>query len=104
MDCPGLNEEQIILVDGDLLQIFHHRAVCNCPAHLGLCAVLLESVDQLRLASGIQHIPHLGLAQLAVFVLLCVGIGGMHLHRQIFLGVDEFDKDRQSVLALMARP
>lgn len=52
------DKEQIILVDGDLLQIFHHRAVCDRSAHLGLCAVLLESVDQLRLASGFQHIPH----------------------------------------------
>ena len=86
------------------MQIFHHRAVCNRPAHLGLCAVLLESVDQPRIASGIQHIPHLGLAQLAVFVLLRIGVGGMHLHRQVFLGVDEFDEDRQRVLALVAFP
>ena len=28
----------------------------------------------------------------------------MHLHRQIFLGVDEFDEDRQRVLALVALP
>lgn len=53
--------------------------------YLGLCAVLLESVDQLRIASGIQHIPHLGLAKLPVFILLRIGIGGVYLHRQIFL-------------------
>ena len=84
------------------MQIFHHRAVCDCPAHLGLRTVLLESVDQLRIASGIQHIPHLGLAKLTVFVLLCVGVGGVYLHRQIFLGIDKFDEDRQSILTLVA--
>ena len=46
---------------------------------------------------SIQHIPHLGLAKLTVFVLLCVGVGGVYLHRQIFLGIDKFDEDRQSI-------
>ena len=84
------------------MQIFHHRAVCNRPAHLGLCAVLLESVDQLRIASGIQHIPHLGLAQLSVFIFLRILVCRMDLNGQIFLGVDEFDEDGQSIFALVA--
>ena len=101
MDRTCLNKEQVILMDGHLLQVSHHRAVRNGLADFFLCAVLLESIDQLCIPSGIQHIPHLGLAQLAVLVLLCVGVGGMHLYRQVFLGIDEFDKDRQRIFALM---
>ena len=88
-------------MDGHLLQVLHHCSIHNCLADFFLCAVLLKTIHELCVLAGIQYIPHFRLAKLPVFMLLCEGVGRMHLYRQVFLGIDEFDKDRQRVFTLM---
>ena len=52
-------------------------------------------------ASGVEgvyivttHNVHFRFAKLSVFVLLCISIIGMHLHRKILPGIDELDQNR----------
>ena len=103
MDCPRLNKKQIILLDWNPLQVFHQGAIGDCIPHLLFGVLPFKTVHEFCVLTGIQHIPHLSFAQLTVFVLLRVSIRGMHLHRQIFLGIDKLDKNRQCIFALVAR-
>ena len=86
------NKEQVVLLDGNALEITQQSAVCDGLPDFGLGAIMFQAVDQVGVLGGIQHIPHLALAVLAIFVLHGVGVIGMYLHRQVLFGIDELDQ------------
>ena len=94
MDGTGFNVEQIVLLHRHLLQIFLHRAVLNAPAQLLLRHIMIQTVYQLRVLFRIEHIPHLRLTELPVFMLTGIRIGGMYLDGQIFFRIDQLDENR----------
>ena len=62
----------------------------SVPVH-----VMGEAVDQIRAGSGVHDVPHFALAELSVFMLFCVGIVRMHLHRKVGGRINEFDENRK---------
>ena len=64
--------------------------------------ILLEAVVESRALLAVQDVPHLGLA---VLPLMGEGIlvGGVYLHRQVSLGVDELDEEREVIILLAGR-
>ena len=59
------------------------------------CRAGLEPQNQRCAGIGVQDVPHLGLAQLAVLVHQCIFIVGMNLQREILLSVQQFHEQRE---------
>ena len=95
MDRSRFYKEKIPLPDRNILQISGQLSFFDCFPDFFLCAVSSESVHKSGILCRIQHIPHFRLAQLSMLMFLCICICRMHLHRQIFPGVNKFDQQRQ---------
>ena len=81
VDGARLDVEHIVPAHRHLLQVFHHAALRQRPAQRGGVGVPVQAVHQMRVLRGVQHVPHFGLAQLAVLLPGGKFVAGMHLHR-----------------------
>ena len=90
-----LDKKDVIFRHRDGLQIGFHGAVFNTSSQNLRGNIPAQAVNQLRALCRIQHIPHLRLAPLPIFVDCGICVRGMHLHRQILFRVDELDKNGQ---------
>ena len=81
MNGSGRNEENIVLSDRHPLQMLLESSVLRSLLHSVPVHVMGEAVDQIRAGCCVHDVPHLALAELSVFMLFCVGIVRMHLHR-----------------------
>ena len=95
MDRTRLNKKQIILSDRNLLQIIHKCPICNSLSHLPFGAVTLQTIHQLCISAGIQHIPHFRFSQLSLLVLPCILIRRMHLNGEIPFCINKFNQNRK---------
>ena len=103
MDGTRRDEKKVIPVNGELLQVFLDRSIRDCPAQLLSLAAAPETIDQLGVRLCVQHIPHLGFAQLAVFMEPCVIVSGMDLNGQVFFRVNELNEDGKPRFAPVPR-
>ena len=102
MESTGLDEENVPLLDRNAAELLHEGVVLDSLAEFLLAELLIEAVDELRVGSGVNDVPHLGLA-VVVFVFVGVFIVGVNLHGQVVLGVDELYQHGEAVSALKAR-
>ena len=91
----GRNEENIVLSDRHPLQMLLESSVLRSLPHSFPVHIMREAVDKLRAGSRVDDIPHLALPELSVFMLPCVCVVRMHLHREIGGCVNELDENRQ---------
>ena len=95
MNGSGRNEENIVLSDRHPLQMLLKSPVLRSLPHSAPVHVMREAIDQIRAGSCVHDVPHLALAELSVFMLPCVCIIRMHLHRKIGGCIDELDENRK---------
>ena len=95
MNGSGRNEENIILSDRYPLQMLLKSSVLRSLPHSVPVHVMGEAIDKLRAGSRVDDVPHLALPELSVFMLPCVCVVRMHLHREIGGCVNELDENRQ---------
>ncbi len=86
------------------LQIAPDGAICEGLPDKGLCHVPRKAIDELRPLLCIDDIPHLILAEGPVLMLSCIGIVRMNLNREIPVGVDQLDEDRDLALCRLIFP
>ena len=77
----GRNEENIVLSDRHPLQMLLESSVLRSLPYSFLVHIMREAVDKLRAGSRVDDVPHLALPELSVFMLSCVCVVRMHLHR-----------------------
>ena len=65
--------------------VFHILVRSNFTSHSGI---------YLSTGTHVDHIPHFGFTH-AVVTFCGESIVGMHLHRQVVIGIDEFYEDRE---------
>ena len=89
MDAPRGQEEHVALTG--IVPFQHvHQAVFLHQRCIGIRGYLLFQANE-KVAAVVHHIPHLRLAQ-ANSPLCSKGVVGMHLERQVVVGVDELDE------------
>ena len=84
---PGSNRDAI---QHDLDPVGGERFLKSAACRAGL-----ESQNQRGAGIGVQDVPHLGLAQLAVLVHQRIFIIGMNLQREVLLSVQQFHQQRE---------
>ena len=103
MHGPGLDVKHIVPLHRYFLQVLLHRTFSKALFQISLRHIMAETVHQAGILRRIQNVPHLTLSPGLMLLLPGVRIIRVHLHRQISLGINEFDENRQPVCAIRVR-
>ena len=96
------NEEHVPPLHGHAVEDVGEAALLD-GGLVGLAGgILLEAVVESRALLAVQNVPHFGLAVLPL-MLQGILVGGVYLHRQVALGVDELDEEREVIILLAGR-
>ena len=92
MQGAGGDEEHIALVHRGRVQHLGEGVVLDAALELLFADLMVKPIVQEGAGLAVQHVPHLGLAVLAL-VLQGILVAGMHLDGQVVLRVDELGQD-----------
>jgi len=89
--CARRHMNRVVRADGDALQdlfdaAFGQGTTQGLPGRAGT-----QAIDNLGSRIGVENVPHLRLAEVP-FMGQCVSIIGMHLYRQVAVGIEQFHK------------
>jgi hypothetical protein len=93
--------EEIAFLNGNLPNQLLPAALLHHPAHV-LPGFGIVANDNSRPRIAVQHIPTLGFAPGAVFVLCGIMVIGMHLNAQILFGVNNLNQQGKAISRNMA--
>ena len=90
MNCPGRGENGIAGLRYETRESIRHRAVCKSLPHIVSSGTWLQTGIDAAGWPRFEHDPCFGLAGLAHRQQVRVGIRGVHLDREHFVGVEKF--------------